>query len=89
MEACRIVLNRQRKGARVPEMTMASRPSIAQDNEAMPGCVGIGKRVRWGGRACPDKIRPSGGRPKSTRRRMPMGIILEEDTAIKLPWRHV
>jgi hypothetical protein len=43
--------------------------------------MGIGTLVRLGGRACPDRTRPRGGRPRIARRRMQVDIILEEDMA--------
>jgi len=60
-------------------MRMANIPKIVQDKEASPGCRGIGKRAKWGGRGWPDKTIPRGGRPRSKKRRMPPGINLLKD----------
>jgi hypothetical protein len=53
-------------------MRIASSPKTGKYREAFPGCMGIGKRDRWGGSAWPDRTMPRGGSPRNKRKKMPM-----------------
>lgn len=54
----------------MPVMRMATIPQASQEIDDSPGSVGIGKRVRSGGKEYPAISSPSGDKPKSKIRRM-------------------
>ena len=47
----------------------------SQEKDAVPGSVGIGKRVRWVGSEYPDSSSPKSGNPRIKGRRMPRQMI--------------